>query len=366
VPSGPGPDGYGGVVNLPDAASPVNWGVAADVASALVRPGPTLSRGEITDLVAALRSAGQDAVGHVERIAGMRPAGSADLGPVSRTQVVDRRTWVRANARMLAVLTSGMPTAGRPSAASRWSSGIQAGTVLATVASRVLGQFDPFTAASGAPQPGALMLVAPNLVRTERALDVVPADFRLWVCLHEQTHALQFAVAPWLTEHLRARSSALLADLSDPPDGDPATGSVLARLTGLVARRGDEQLGVEALLSPSQRAEFEELGAVMAVLEGHADVTMDEVGPDVVPSVRTIRERFDKRRDGTGPFDRLLRRLLGFDQKMAQYRDGAAFIREVRRAVGTAGANAVWDGPQNLPSPREIADPRAWVRRVHG
>jgi uncharacterized protein (DUF2342 family) len=29
------------------------------------------------------------------------------------------------------------------------------------------------------------------------------------------------------------------------------------------------------------------------------------------------------------------------------------------------GFNAVWTSPQTLPSPEEIADPRAWVRRVH-
>ena len=28
--------------------------------------------------------------------------------------------------------------------------------------------------------------------------------------------------------------------------------------------------------------------------------------------------------------------------------------------------NAVWTGPENLPSTAEIHDPDAWVRRVHG
>ena len=35
-------------------------------------------------------------------------------------------------------------------------------------------------------------------------------------------------------------------------------------------------------------------------------------------------------------------------------------------AVGMDGFNAVWAGPENLPSKAEIGDPAAWVRRVHG
>ena len=351
-----------------DVVSPVDWAVAADVAAALVRPGPTVSRGEGADLVVSLRSAADAAVGHVARITEMVPSPGTGTGPVARTQVIDRRTWVRANARMLADLTRDVPSTRGPSTVSRWTAGAQAGSVLALVASRVLGQFDPFTGTNdrNGPRPRTLMLVAPNVLRMERSLDVVPADFRLWVALHEQTHVLQFAAAPWLTEHLRRRAATLLADLAASPDGPDDSGPLRARLTSLLSRSDEDAPGIETLLTPSQREAFEDLGAVMAVLEGHADVTMDAVGREVVPSVETIRTRFDQRRNGTGRMDRTMRRLLGLDQKMAQYRDGAAFVREVRRAVGTAGVNAVWVGPQNLPSPREVADPRAWVRRVHG
>ena len=107
----------------------------------------------------------------------------------------------------------------------------------------------------------------------------------------------------------------------------------------------------------------------MALLEGHADVAMDAVGTSVVPTVRQIRARFESRRSGAGrlgPGDRVLRRLLGLDLKLAQYREGAAFVRAVTSAVGQDGLNAVWTEPANLPGSREIADPRAWVRRVHG
>jgi coenzyme F420 biosynthesis associated uncharacterized protein len=102
----------------------------------------------------------------------------------------------------------------------------------------------------------------------------------------------------------------------------------------------------------------------MSLLEGHADVVMDGVGPRVIPTVAEIRRSFDQRRKGVGTLDRVLRRLLGLDAKMAQYRDGAAFVRHVVGKVGMAEFNAVWDRPENLPSKTEISDPAAWVSRV--
>ncbi|MCW2757478.1 MAG: coenzyme biosynthesis-associated protein, partial [Nocardioidaceae bacterium] len=105
---------------------------------------------------------------------------------------------------------------------------------------------------------------------------------------------------------------------------------------------------------------------VMSLLEGHADVVMDGVGPEVIPSVDQIRAKFTERRKGVGTLDRLVRRLLGLDQKMAQYRDGAVFVRAAVDKVGMDGFNAVWAGPENLPTKSEILDPASWLARVHG
>jgi coenzyme F420 biosynthesis associated uncharacterized protein len=102
----------------------------------------------------------------------------------------------------------------------------------------------------------------------------------------------------------------------------------------------------------------------MSLLEGHADVVMDGVGPSVIPSVAKIRARFNERRKGVGVLDRILRRVLGLDAKMAQYRDGAAFVRAVVDRAGMNGFNVVWEGPEHLPTKAEIADPDAWMRRV--
>ncbi|BDO43500.1 zinc-dependent metalloprotease [Cellulomonas sp. NTE-D12] len=347
-----------------DAAGPVDWSAAARVAGRLAPPGPTADRAELTALVAELRDAAARAGAPVLDTTGMRPVDGRPAEQLARVLVVDRPRWALANTQVFASLLGPLSrhADGSPvvvPAAARQAAAAQVGGVLALLAGKVLGQFDPFTGPEG-----RLLLVAPNVLAVETAMGVEPADFRLWVCLHELTHALQFAAAPWLADHLRSRAQELLGDLA------PGTGRLEAQeLLEAIGRAlaGGRGGGVLGLLTPAQRAVFDEVGAVMALLEGHADVTMDEVGPAVVPTVGRIRTAFEARRDASasaGGLERLLRRLLGMDLKLAQYREGAAFVRGVRVRVGTEGFNAVWTSADTLPTAAEIADPAAWVARV--
>ena len=116
--------------------------------------------------------------------------------------------------------------------------------------------------------------------------------------------------------------------------------------------------------TPEQKELIDRLTGVMSLLEGHADVVMDGVGPSVIPSVGKIRAKFNERRKGVGVLDKVLRRLLGLDAKMAQYRDGAKFVRHVVDEAGMEQFNAVWERPEHLPSKAEITDPKAWMSRV--
>src|SRR4029079_11109519 len=116
--------------------------------------------------------------------------------------------------------------------------------------------------------------------------------------------------------------------------------------------------------SPEQKEILDRVTGVMSLLEGHADFVMDGVGPSVIPSVQTIRGKFDERRKGVGTLDRLLRRLLGLEAKMAQYRDGAIFVRAVVDKVGMRSCTSCWAAPENLPARTEIDDPDAWIARV--
>jgi coenzyme F420 biosynthesis associated uncharacterized protein len=245
--------------------------------------------------------------------------------------------------------------------------GLEVGAMLGFLGGKVLGQYDPFLP-EGVRRPGEqgrLLLVAPNVVEVEQALGVLPEDFRMWVCLHEETHRVQFGAVPWMREHMRAEIDLVLA--STPLE----LGELLGRLLSVgrdvldVARPDGPSL-LDLVQTPEQREVVDRLAAVMALLEGHADVVMDDVGPEVVPTVATIRARFQQRRDSAIGLSRLFRRLLGLEAKMRQYRDGAAFVRAVQEQVGMDGFNAVWADPQHLPGPAEIADPAAWVARVHG
>src|ERR671928_111974 len=115
-----------------------------------------------------------------------------------------------------------------------------------------------------------------------------------------------------------------------------------------------------------EREILDRVTAVMSLVEGHAEYVMDGVGPDVVPSVKTLRKRFAQRRKGRGPLDRVLRRLLGLEQKMKQYADGRTFVGGVVDLAGMEGFNRVWTGPETLPRIEELTEPARWVERVLG
>jgi coenzyme F420 biosynthesis associated uncharacterized protein len=245
--------------------------------------------------------------------------------------------------------------------------GVEVGVLLSYLGTRVLGQFEllgPPRSVADEASPGRLTLVAPNIVAAERALDVEPDDFRLWVCLHEVTHRTQFAAAPWLHGHVQdlLREFLLASDLD--------ASSLLARLrqavSGLTgAARGQRDLSlIELIQTPAQREILDRLTGLMSLLEGHADVVMDIVGPSVVPSVATIRRRFDQRRRDAKPLQRFMRRLLGIEMKMKQYAEGARFVRAVLDEVGMPGLNTVWESVDRLPTGAEIRDPALWLTRV--
>ncbi|MFJ2443589.1 zinc-dependent metalloprotease [Streptomyces sp. NPDC087658] len=366
-------------------AEMVDWKLAVATASRLVRPGPEVTRDEAREIVAELRRHAKAAEGHVRAYTRMIPEGHEP--PDTPVLVVDRAGWVKANVagfrELLAPLfekmrerRSGGPGGAVIGAVGGKVTGVEVGVLLSYMSSRVLGQYETFAPATrdlpaAAAVGGRLLLVAPNIVHVERELDVDPHDFRLWVALHEETHRTQFTGVPWLRDHLQGEIQSFL----EQTDVDPMT--LIERLReatqSLVGGRpeGEENDDggrsiVELVQTPAQRETLGRLTAVMSLLEGHADYVMDGVGPEAVASVAEIREKFQQRRArGAGRLDLALRRLLGLDAKLRQYRDGERFVRAVVEEVGMDGFNRVWTSPNTLPTKAEIAKPADWVARVH-
>ena len=346
-------------------SSMIDWDLAVRVGSRLAGDGPQVSRDQATDVVEELRTGAEKSTPLVRDFTGL--VAQERTAPVL---VVDRPGWIRANADGFSTLIGpivtklqerkGPPSALTEAIGSRVT-GAELGLMLGFLGGKVLGQFDPFHEAPDA--AGRLLLVAPNIVQAERDLAVDEHDFRLWVCLHEETHRVQFTAVPWMRDHLRSLVAEIVGSMETDPGRLLSEG--ISRVGELVSGKSEGSL-IDLVSSPEQKLVIDKITGVMSLLEGHADVVMDGVGPGVIPTVADIRAKFTKRRQGVGTLDRLLRRLLGLDQKMAQYRDGAVFVRAAIEKVGMDGFNAVWAEPANLPTKTEILDPALWIARVHG
>ena len=337
----------------------VDWRFAATVGQRLARPGPASSDYTRRQVVDELTAAAAKAEPPVRDVTGL-----VTNGAVPPARIVDRPEWIGAAAESMRVMTNGGEKP-RGFVTGRIT-GAQTGAVLAFVSSGILGQYDPFAAA----KEGCLLVVYPNVIAVERQLRVEPSDFRLWVCLHEVTHRVQFTANPWVVDYMSQALGLLTQDAGED------IGQVASRLADFVRNRGIGSsptdanasgiLGlVRAVQSEAQRNALDQRLILGTLLEGHAEHVMDAVGPMVVPSVATIRRRFDERRHRKQPpLQRLLRALLGLDAKLSQYTRGKAFVDHVVGRVGMERFNTVWSGPETLPLPAEIEDPGRWIDRV--
>lgn len=338
----------------------IDWNLARSVAHRVGGTGPTIGREGAKEVVDELRVGAATAWHIVRDVTGLSTEASPDA-----VRVVDRRRWVEANSAafesVLEPLTSRMNRDSASGAIGSRVAGAEMGAALGFLSARVLGQYELFTAPGADPH---LLLVAPNIVEVEQRLGVRSSDFRLWVCLHEETHRVQFTAVPWLGPWLREQVASTIEDLAvEPRDLGRRLRQVAAAVVG--ALRGvDVVTALEQFMSPAEREVLDRLAAVMSLLEGHADVVMDAVGPDVIPTVDVLRSKLDDRRANPRGTEALVRRLLGMEAKLAQYRDGAQFVRAVIDEAGMTGFNRVWDGPESLPSRDELHAPEKWVARV--
>lgn len=322
------------------AAEQDGWERAAKYAATIAPAGPVTTAPQMRQAVRQMRFASRKVTQLVPDITQMRPRPKP-----AAAKIIDRASWITANMRTVHNLLDWINSNRCEHQAEIRVKPVAAAAPFGLLSSKVLGQVDPF--AANAP----LLLVAPNIYAQARNLGLNHRDFYLWVALHEQTHRQQLAAAPWLTDYLRQRAAAVLfSEYSD--DGAPAY-----HLGSAGSCHGQEV---------DTAAVYNEITVVMSILEGHAEVTMDDVGDQVIPSVARLRRALNQRRSKGNAVAKLVFEQLGVSEKLAQYRRGAQFVRHTQPLLGKEQFNGIFSGQLPLPSVAELADPDTWLSRVDG
>ena len=334
--------------------------------------------GKVAEGVAALQPSGDPApfralsgpAAESEELVSAYTGLRAAAGVLPDAEPVDRAGWIDANLRsMRGVLEPATQRVSERMGSLGGVAGTAAGALLAVevgaisgfLAGRVLGQYEfPLLDPAASPR---LLFVAPNLGSAAASMDADPEQLLRWVALHETTHALQFGGVPWLREHV----AGLVGELTASLDLDP--GKLFSTLPGLDDLRelatAVREGGLAAVVLGTERRELmDRVQAFMAVLEGYAEHVMDAVGADVIEDLPRLRERLERRRaDRTGLL-RLFERLIGMDMKLRQYEQGKRFCDGVVQRAGIMALNRVWEGPDRMPSLRELDDPAGWLART--
>ena len=239
-----------------------------------------------------------------------------------------------------------------------------AGSMVGNLARRSLGQYDlPI------PRDGSELIVVPaniDALADEWSLD--PSDLRLWVCLSEMTHHAVLSVP-----HVRQRMDKLLADYVGGFEADPdALESRLSdldlgdadSLSGLQSVLGDPEVILGAVQSPAQRVLLPQITALVTVIAGYVDWTMDSIGRGLIGSHQRLSEALRRRRVTADAADRFIERMFGLELSQDHYDRGAAFASGVVERAGTEGLARLWHSARELPTPAEVDAPGLWLARI--
>lgn len=296
--------------------------------------------------------------------------------PVERVYVFDRREWLEANFASFEQLFQPIEELYLQSQAQRSALatllgdingrfiGAQIGVLLGFLGKRVLGQYDLSLFSPEPESGGALYYVEPNIARVQTRLGLNDEDFRLWIALHETTHAFEFEAYPWVRDHfnglLQQYFEHINAQMNDLSSGIPKL------VQRLLSNQGSNRHWIEMVLTPEQREIFDKLQALMSLVEGYSNHIMNAIGSQLLPSFKDIERRMEQRQKSKTVLEQLFYRLTGMDLKLAQYQQGEAFVNHIVNQRGIAFAAKVWERAEHLPTMDEIRNPDAWIVRIDG
>lgn len=239
--------------------------------------------------------------------------------------------------------------------------GIQCGSVLGGLARSILTSYD-------VPLPVEEEGVLPVLVQhvdahaREYALD--RREMRYWVTLHASAHRLLYESLPWTRTQFWSLYHSYLAAL------DVNLGETIDRLQALditspeqlQSAVGENLFGLGGAM-PAGPA-FDRLQQFLALMEATCARAVDAAARGKLVSLAAIEESIVRRRAEGAAGERALERFVGIEIPDEVRGRAIAFCDAVLRHGGWALLNTAWDDTDRLPTPDELADPGAWIRRA--
>ena len=280
----------------------VDWQLAVTLGSRLAGSGPVVSPDEAAATVAELRGGRRPLDGVRARVHRPRGGRADGAGPRRRPPGLDPGQRRRLRHAPLPGDRQDDRAPGharrrspRPSAPG--SPAAEVGGLLGFMSSRVLGQFDPFheperPAAAGRAQR------RPRRARARRRPR--PTSGSGSACTRRPT-----ACSSPRCRGCATTSSPRSGGSAETVEPQRLLDDGFKRISEAIRNGGKGGSLLDLMGTPEQKEILERVTAVMSLLEGHADVVMDGVGPEVIPTVGAIRRRFDERRQGVGTLDRL-------------------------------------------------------------
>jgi putative hydrolase len=243
--------------------------------------------------------------------------------------------------------------------------GMAIGSMVGRLARRSFGQYDlPLPR----PVSGEIQVLPVTIEAFARDWSLPEEELLLWVCLHQITTHATLGVP-----HVRSELERLLRDHAGGFRPDP--GAVTERLghldpggsdamTELQQLFGDPEVLLGAVRSPEQERLRPRLDALVAVIVGFVDHTVDRAAGQVMSSGGQIAEAVRRRRLEAGSDDVFLERLLGLSLTRAQVDRGVTFVEGVIEREGEGGLSRLWSSARALPTPAEVDAPGLWLARL--
>jgi coenzyme F420 biosynthesis associated uncharacterized protein len=242
----------------------------------------------------------------------------------------------------------------------------EVGLMLGYLARRVLGQYDlALLGREPVEASGKLYYVEPNIRGVEAKLGLPKDDFRMWLALHETTHAFEFEAHPWVRVHFNMLLERYMGFMKQDAEYLKQGVQGLKVFANRVrSRDSDNGSWIEAFMNDEQRELFNEMQAMMCVVEGYSNHVMNAVGKDLLHNYDEISRKFEERQNQRTQSEQWFAKLTGLNVKMEQYRAGERFIDEIVRLRGHSVASKVWESAEFLPTMPEIRTPELWLERI--